>query len=82
MVTPEDILKLVVVLLVSAVYIRYKYGPIWPKLKQRLGPRWPLIIKIGSVATLVIWILLWALADPEQRGSLHEIFGENSPWRR
>ncbi len=82
MITLEDTLKLAAVIILSAGLVRYRYGPIWPKIKQRLGPHWPLIVKIGSVATLAIWILLWALADPEQGGGLHQIFGENSPWSR
>ncbi len=80
--TLEDTLKLAAVIILSAVFVRYRYGPIWPGLRRKLGPRWPLIIKIGSIATLALWILLWVLADPEQRGGLHQIFGENSPWTR
>ena len=80
MVTLEDTLKLAAVLILSAVFLRRRYGPVWPRIRQRLGPRWTVFVKIASVATLALWILLWVLASPEQRAKPIQFFEENPPW--
>jgi hypothetical protein len=78
--TPGEILKWAVIVLVAAVFFRRRFGPVWPRVRQRLGPRWPLFIKIASVATLAIWILLWALASPERREESRQYYQETAPW--
>ncbi len=80
MATPEDLLKLAAILIVTAVIFRRRFGPIWPRVRRRLGPRWPLFIKVASVATLAVWILLWALASPERREESRQHYQETAPW--
>lgn len=82
--TAEASLKLAIVVVLSAVFaaifIQRRFGPIWPKLMARMGPRWPRFIKIGSVATLALWVLFWVLVGPEQRAELRQFFEESAPW--
>ena len=82
--TPEESLEWAIIIILSAVFLavffRRRYGPVWPRLRQRLGPRWTLLVKIFQVATLALWILFWVLVSPEQRGELQQYFEENSPW--
>ena len=80
----EASLKLAVVIVLTAVigaiFIQRRYGPVWPKILNRMGSRWPRIIKIGSMATLALWVLFWILVSPEQRDELRQFFEESAPW--
>jgi hypothetical protein len=82
--TPEESLKWAVVIILLAVFVgvvvRLRYGSVWRKLVIRLGPRWPLFIKIASMATLAVWILVWVLVSPERRGELRQYYQETAPW--
>ncbi len=82
--SPEESLKLAVVIVLSAVFLGVvvlrRYGPVWRKLVSRLGPRWPLLIKIASMATLALWVLFWVLVSPERRDELQQFYHESAPW--
>ena len=82
--TSEESLKWAVAVLLSAavvgVILRLRYGSVWRKLVLRLGPRWPLFIKIASVATLALWILVWVMVSPERRNELRQHYQETAPW--
>ncbi len=84
--TPEASLKFAVVVVLTAVFlaviVQRRYGPVWPKMRQWLGPRWTLFIKIIPLATLALWVLFFVLVGPEQREDLQRFFAENSPWSR
>jgi hypothetical protein len=81
---PEtDLIFPVVVLLsavVLAIIIRVRYGPVGKKLIERLGPWWPRIIKVGSVLTLILWLIIWVTVSPERRAELREHYDDNAPW--
>lgn len=82
--TPESGLKFLVVILLSAVflaiYIKRRYGPVGKQLIERMGPRWTLIIKIGSIATLVLWLIFWIVVSPDRRAELQQFYEDNAPW--
>ena len=82
--TPEPDLTFLVVALLSAVvlaiFIRRRYGPVGKQLFEWMGPWWPLIIKVGSVATLVLWIVVWISVSPERRAELRKHYDDNAPW--
>ncbi len=82
--TSESGLSFVVVLLVSAVVlaiiIRRRYGLVGKKLIERMGPWWPRIIKIGSIATMVLWLIIWITVSPERRAELNKHYQDNAPW--
>lgn len=82
--TSESGLSFVVVLLVSAVVlaiiIRRRYGPVGKQLIERMGPWWPLIIKVGSIATMVLWLIIWITVSPERRAELNKHYQDNAPW--
>ena len=82
--TPEYDLKFLAAVLVSAVimaiFIRRRYGPVGKKLIEWMGPYWPLIIKIGSIATLVLWLVIWLSVSPERRAELRQHYDDNAPW--
>lgn len=82
--TSESGLSFVVVLLVSAIVlaivIRRRYGPVGKQLIERMGPWWPLIIKVGSIATMVLWLIIWITVSPERRAELNKHYQDNAPW--
>lgn len=82
--TLESGQNFLVIALLSAVFlaiiIRRRYGPVGKKLIERMGPSWPLIIKIGSVATLVLWLIVWVSVSPERRAVLRQHYDDNAPW--
>lgn len=82
--TPEASLKFLVVVLLSAVFlaifVKRRYGAVGRKLMERMGPRWPLIVKIGSIATLVLWLVFWVAVSPERRAELRQFYEDNAPW--
>ena len=82
--TPEPGLNVLVVVLLSAVFlaifIRRRYGPVSKQLIKWMGPYWPLIIKIGSIATLVLWLVIWLSVSPERRAELRQHYDDNAPW--
>ena len=81
---PEYDLTVLIVVLLSAVFlaifIRRRYGPVGKRLFDRLDRRWPLIIKIGSIATLVLWLVFWVSVSPERRAELRQYYEDNIPW--
>lgn len=82
--TPEPGLNFLVVALLSAIFlaiiIRRRYGPVGKLLIERMGPRWPLIVKVGSIATLVLWLIVWVSVSPERRAELRQHYDDNAPW--
>lgn len=82
--SPESSLKFMVVVVLSAIFlaifIRRRYGAVGRKLIERIGPRWPRILKIGSIVTLVLWLVIWVLISPERRNELQKLYDENAPW--
>jgi uncharacterized integral membrane protein len=82
--TPESGLKFLIVVFLSAillaVFIKRRYGPVGKKLIEWMGSRWTLIIKIGSIATLVLWLIFWVAVSPERRAELKKFYDENTPW--
>ncbi len=82
--TPESGLKFLVVVLLSAIFlaifIKRRYGAVGKQLIGRMGPRWPLIIKVGSIATLVLWLIFWVAVSPERRAELQQFNEDNAPW--
>ena len=82
--TSDSGLSFVVVLLVSAIVvamiIRRRYGPVGKQLIERMGPWWPWIIKVGSIATMVLWLIVWITVSPERRAELNKHYQDNAPW--
>jgi len=82
--TPEPGQTFLVVALLSAVVlailIRRRYGPVGKKLIEWMGPSWTLFIKIGSVVTLVLWLVVWVTVSPERRAELQKHYDDNAPW--
>jgi hypothetical protein len=82
--TPESGLNFLVVALVSvvvlAIIVRRRYGLLGKKLIEQMGPWWPLIIKVGSVATMVLWLIIWITVSPERRAELNKHYEDNAPW--
>lgn len=82
--TPEYDLKFLAAILVSAlivtILIRRRYGPVGKKMIEWMGPYWPLIVKVGSIATLVLWIVIWITVSPERRAELKRHYEDNAPW--
>lgn len=82
--TPEIDPKFLIVVLLSAVFlailIRRRYGPVGKHLIEWMGPYWPMIIKIGSIATLLLWIIIWVTVSPERRAELQRHYEDNAPW--
>jgi hypothetical protein len=74
---PAIALSLAIVL---AIFVRARYGPVGRKLIERLGPWWPRIIKYGSLATLVLWLIIWITVSPERRAELNKHYEDNAPW--
>lgn len=81
---PETDPKVLVVVLLAAVFlaiiVRRRYGPVGKQLIERMGPWWPLIIKVGSIATLVLWLVIWVSVSPERRAELNKHYEDNAPW--
>jgi len=81
---PETGLKFLTVVFMSAillaVFIKRRYGPVGKKLIEWMGPRWTHIIKVGSIATLVLWLIFWVAVSPEHRAELKKFYEENTPW--
>ena len=63
-----------------AILIRRRYGRVGEKLIERMGSSWTLIVKVGSIATLVFWLVFWVTVSPERRAELQQYFEENIPW--
>lgn len=82
--SPAASLKFLVVVVLSAIFLAYfikrRYGPVGRKLIDRLGPHWPMAIKIGSIATLILWMIYWVAVSPERRAELERFYRENAPW--
>ena len=82
--TPESGLKFLVIVILSAIFlaifVKRRYGSVGRKLIERLGPRWPLILKVGSIATLVLWLIFWVAVSPERRAELQQFYEDNAPW--
>ncbi|MBE9552613.1 MAG: hypothetical protein IMF05_04020 [Proteobacteria bacterium] len=82
--TSESGLNFLVVTLVSvvvlAIIVRRRYGLVGKRFIERLGPWWPRIIKIGSIATMVLWLIIWITVSPERRAELNKHYQDNAPW--
>lgn len=82
--TSESGLNFLVVALVSvvvlAIIVRRRYGLVGKKLIERMGPWWPLIIKVGSIVTMVLWLIIWITVSPERRAELNKHYQDNAPW--
>lgn len=82
--TSESGLNFLVVALVSvvvlAIIVRRRYGLVGKKLIERMGPWWPLIIKVGSIVTMVLWLIIWITVSPERRAELNKHYEDNAPW--
>lgn len=63
-----------------AILIRRRYGRVGEKLIARMGLRWTLIVRIGSIATLVFWLVFWVTVSPERSAELRQYFDDNIPW--
>ena len=63
-----------------AILIRRRYGRVGEKLIERMGSHWTLIVKVGSIATLVFWLVFWVTVSPERQAELQQHFEENIPW--
>ncbi|MDH5557501.1 MAG: hypothetical protein OEZ03_09125 [Alphaproteobacteria bacterium] len=68
------------VAVVLAIFVRARYGLVGKKLFERIGPWWPTVIKIGSVATLLLWLIIWISVSPERRAELNKHYQDNAPW--
>jgi hypothetical protein len=68
------------VAVVLAIFVRARYGPVGRKLIERIGPWWPKVIKIGSVVTLLLWLIIWISVSPERRAELNKHYQDNAPW--
>jgi hypothetical protein len=82
--TSESGLNFLVVVLVSvvvlAIIVRRRYGLVGKKLIERMGPWWPWIIKVGSIVTMVLWLIIWITVSPERRAELNKHYEDNAPW--
>jgi hypothetical protein len=45
-----------------------------------MGSHWTLIVKVGSIATLVFWLVFWVTVSPERSAELRQYFDDNIPW--
>lgn len=82
--TSESGLKILAAVLLLAfsvaILIRRRYGRVGEKLIERMGSTWTLIVKVGSIGTLVFWLVFWVTVSPERRAELRQYFDENTPW--
>lgn len=65
---------------VLAIFVRARYGLVGKQLFDRLGPWWPRIIKYGSLATLILWLVIWITVSPERRAELKKHYEDTAPW--